>query len=151
MCDSAATGGLPLIERPASGDSGTTVVVLTTGDGGSANADEKVAQGLVAREGAVVGFNMRAYLGRKRMPDEVGHDVACVAMLYMSRWHRDRFMLLGYSRGADLAPFVATRLPQHLGAHCRSRRRPPHHGRVRRDGGGSCRWLAAIRSPSRGA
>lgn len=113
-CDPAASERLPLIERPARGDSGTTLVVLLTGDGGWANADEKVAQGLQARGGAVIGVNMRAYLGRKRTPDEVGHDVACLAMLYMARWHRDRFMLLGYSRGADLAPFIASRLPQNL-------------------------------------
>jgi type IV secretory pathway VirJ component len=115
-CDVAATARLPLVERPAEGDSGTALVVLLTGDGGWANSDEQVARGMVARGGAVIGLNMRSYLKDRKTPDTVAHDVACLTSLYLARWHRTRVMLLGYSRGADIAPFVATRLPGDLRA-----------------------------------
>lgn len=113
-CDAARIAGLPIIERPAIADTNPTLVVLLTGDGGWASADEKVATGLRARGAAVVGLNMRSYLGEKKTPDQAASDVGCVAEWYGSRWHRDRLMLLGYSRGADIAPFVAARWPRAL-------------------------------------
>ena len=107
-CISTQGTPLPLIERPATTGSGPLVLLLT-GDGGWANADQKVAEGLVARGSPVIGVNMRAYLGTRRSPDEVARDLACIASAYLTRWQRERVLLLGYSRGADIAPFVAAR------------------------------------------
>lgn len=90
-------------------DTNATLVVLLTGDGGWAHADEEVAKGLRARGAAVVGLDMRAYLRTRRSPDEAAHDVGCLADAYAARWQRDRLMVLGYSRGADIAPFVVAR------------------------------------------
>lgn len=113
---SAEGRALPVIERPATSDTNATLVLLLTGDGGWAHSDEQVARGLLARGAAIVGMNMRSYLSRRRTPDEVAHDVACLARDYGDRWHRERLMLLGYSRGADVAPFVAARWPEDLRA-----------------------------------
>jgi type IV secretory pathway VirJ component len=33
---------------------------------------------------------------------------------YLATWHRDSVVLVGYSRGADMAPFIVTRLPADL-------------------------------------
>lgn len=104
---------IPLIERPT-GPGSAPLVLLLTGDGGWANADQKVAEGLVARGSPVVGVNMRAYLGTRRTPDEAARDLACVAQRYLQLWRRQRVLLLGYSRGADIAPFAAARWPQEL-------------------------------------
>jgi type IV secretory pathway VirJ component len=113
-CSDAVVASMPLIERPATSDTNNTLVVLLTGDGGWAGADEKVATGLRARGAAVIGVNMRSYLGRRRTPDETASDIACVTHTFLERWHRARIMLLGYSRGADIAPFVASRWPTEL-------------------------------------
>jgi type IV secretory pathway VirJ component len=113
-CDSTALHSLPLIERPATSDTGRVLVVLLTGDGGWASSDEGVSRALLARGAAVVGMNMRSYLSRERLPDEFARDVSCVARSYMTRWRRPWLMLLGYSRGANLAPFAASRLPLDL-------------------------------------
>lgn len=113
-CDSTSVHSLPIIERPATSDTGQVLVVLLTGDGGWASSDEGVSKGLLARGAAVVGLNMRSYLSHERVPDEVARDVSCIAESYMARWHRPWFMLLGYSRGADVAPFVASRLEPDL-------------------------------------
>ncbi|MFN8583437.1 MAG: AcvB/VirJ family lysyl-phosphatidylglycerol hydrolase [Gemmatimonadaceae bacterium] len=113
-CDSVRVAALPVIERPATSDTNATLVVLLTGDGGWAGADEKVAIGLRARGAAVVGLNMRSYLGDKKTPDQVASDVGCIAQVFGDRWKRPRLMLLGYSRGADIVPFVAARWPAAL-------------------------------------
>jgi type IV secretory pathway VirJ component len=106
---------VPVIERPAADGHGPLVILLT-GDGGWANADQKVADELTARGSSVVGVNMRAYLGTKRSPGEAARDIGCVARTYGERWQRDKLLLLGYSRGADIAPFVAARWPADLRA-----------------------------------
>ena len=113
-CDSTRLSSLPLIERPATSDSGSVLVLLMTGDGGWAHSDEGVSRELIARGAAVVGINMRSYLSRTKTPDMLGRDVTCVAESYMRRWNRSHLMLIGYSRGADLAPFAASRLPPAL-------------------------------------
>ena len=33
---------------------------------------------------------------------------------YLDEWHKDRVILVGYSHGADLTPFIASRLPRDL-------------------------------------
>jgi type IV secretory pathway VirJ component len=115
-CDSARVRRLPVIERPATDDTATTLVVLLTGDGGWAGADEKVATGLRARGAAVVGLNMRSYLGDRKTPEQAADDVGCIAEYFSALWRRSRLLLLGYSRGADIAPFVAARWPDTLRA-----------------------------------
>jgi type IV secretory pathway VirJ component len=105
---------LPLVERPPLSDTNPTLVVLLTGDGGWAASDEGVARALVQRGAAVIGLNMRSYLGTQRSPDVAGADVECVTRRYLTLWSRERLMLLGYSRGADILPFVASRLSPDL-------------------------------------
>lgn len=113
-CDSTQLAQLPIIERPALSDTNATLVLLLTGDGGWAGADEKVSDGLRAMGAAVVGLNMRSYLHDKKTPDQVAADVGCLAETFSQRWHRNRLLLLGYSRGADIVPFVASRWPSAL-------------------------------------
>jgi type IV secretory pathway VirJ component len=112
--DSLDVSGLPLIEVPAAagvGD-GRTLVVFISGDGGWAELDRGVAGRLAALGWGVVGINARAYLtSRHATPGMLARDVARVFRRYARDWRRDRFVLAGFSRGADLSPFALARLP----------------------------------------
>ncbi|HEX5581798.1 MAG TPA: alpha/beta fold hydrolase, partial [Gemmatimonadaceae bacterium] len=90
------------------------LVVFLTGDGGWAPLDRHVAAVLAAHGVAVVGLDSRAYLSTPRTPEEEAADVARIARRYMAHWHRTRLAIVGYSRGAEAAPFVAARLPDDL-------------------------------------
>jgi type IV secretory pathway VirJ component len=114
-------GDLPLTEVPPRGGAPATgtVAVLLTGDGGWAELDRAVSASLAAHGVGVVGLDARAYLMRRRTPEEATADVARVARAYLARWSGmgndgGRLLLVGYSRGADLMPFVASRLPADL-------------------------------------
>lgn len=101
---------LPVAEVAA--DSGRTLALLLTGDGGWAGADRAMAQALARGGVAVVGLDMRRYLrGAHRTPDTVARDASALLEQYAAAWHRDRLVLVGYSRGANLAPFIVSRLP----------------------------------------
>jgi type IV secretory pathway VirJ component len=105
---------LPVFELRSAVPSETLAIVLS-GDGGWADIDREVGRTLSARGVDVVGFDDRAYLkGGHRSPDGTGSDVARVAEHYMQQWSDRRLVLVGYSRGAAFAPFIATRLPSDL-------------------------------------
>jgi type IV secretory pathway VirJ component len=107
---------LPLVEVRASGHTGTLAVFLS-GDGGWVDIDKQIGEVLAERGIDVIGFDDKAYLrGKHRDAEGTASDVARAASHYLSAWNDHRLMLIGYSRGADLLPFVVNRLPSALRA-----------------------------------
>lgn len=108
---------LSLIEVPA-GNSGasnpTGLAILLTGDGGWANIDRVMSSELATNGIPVVGFDSLHYFWKARTPEETAHDIARTMKHYMKEWSRQHVMLIGYSRGADVLPFIVNRLPADL-------------------------------------
>lgn len=103
---------LPLkVVRPAPGDSAPDLAVFLTGDGGWAAIDKEISDSLIRHGIPVVALNSREYLARKRTPARVASDVARIIRRYRLSLGRSAVLLIGYSRGADILPFVANRLP----------------------------------------
>lgn len=67
--DSADTRGLPLIEVPAATSAGGTIALFLSGDGGWAGIDKQMARTFADGGVAVVGVNLKSYLGTRRTPD----------------------------------------------------------------------------------
>ncbi len=67
----------------------------------------------------VVALDARRYLSSPKTPEQTAADVARMLRWYLQAWRRDSVVLLGYSRGADLVPFVANRLPGDLAGRVR--------------------------------
>jgi type IV secretory pathway VirJ component len=107
---------LPVTEVPAR-RAGTELAIFLTGDGGFAELDKQVATVLADSGIAVVALDSRAYLWRRRTPAEIAADVARLARHYGVLWHRERFVLVGYSHGANLLPFLADQLPADIASH----------------------------------
>ncbi|RKH93115.1 virulence factor family protein [Corallococcus sp. AB038B] len=107
--------GLPLVEVPATSDvPGDTLALFVTGDGGWASLDQTVSESLAAQGIPVVGFNSLRYFWKRRTPEQTSADVARALRHYLSAWGKERVVLLGYSRGADVVPAIAARLPEDL-------------------------------------
>jgi type IV secretory pathway VirJ component len=107
---------LPLIEMPAKGVANPAFAIFLTGDGGWATLDRNVSKELVAHGVSVVALNTRAYLSDRRTPDRAGSDLIRVVRHYLTLWSKDRVAFVGYSRGADISPFIVSRLPADLKA-----------------------------------
>jgi type IV secretory pathway VirJ component len=112
-------GDLPVQEVHASGASDEFALLLT-GDGGWAGLDQELAARLAANGVATVGLNSLKYFWTARTADEVTRDVARVLRHYLVAWNKQRVLLIGYSFGADVLPFVVNRLPPELRAHVAS-------------------------------
>ena len=111
--------GLPLVEVPATGEgaggvAGETFAVIISGDGGWASIDRSLAEALSPRGIPVVGLDALRYFWTRRTPDGAAHDLTRIVDHYIAKWHRQRVLLIGYSLGADVLPFLATRLPPAL-------------------------------------
>lgn len=106
---------LPLVEVSASGPPPDVMAFFISGDGNWAEADRDFAKVLSAHGIPMVGLEARTYLTRFHPdPDEAAADAEDVIRKYLSAWDRDRLVLVGYSRGADMMPFVMDRLPADL-------------------------------------
>jgi type IV secretory pathway VirJ component len=104
---------LPLIEVPVTARHGTLAVLLT-GDGGWAAGDKGMADELKRKGIPVVGFISPSYLQVPRSPTGAARDLDRVLGHYLAAWQCDHILVIGYSRGADLVPFMVSRLPSAL-------------------------------------
>jgi len=105
-------GDLPLSVSPAA--PGPLLAVLLSGDGGWAAGDKSLAKAFASESVAVAGLNSPRYLEREPTPEEAAGDLARIMRHFLSSWSRQRVIVVGYSRGADLGPFMVTRLPDDL-------------------------------------
>ena len=104
---------LPVTEVHASGVSDEFALLLS-GDGGWAGLDQELAGRLAASGVPTVGLNSLKYFWSERTPQATARDVARLLRHYLAAWHKQRVLLIGYSFGADVLPFVVNRLPPDL-------------------------------------
>jgi type IV secretory pathway VirJ component len=112
-------GDLPVTEVHAAGSS-AELALLLSGDGGWAGLDQELATRLAASGVPTVGLNSLKYFWTQRTPDETARDVARLMRHYLAAWNKERIILVGYSFGADVLPFVVNRLPPDLRARIAS-------------------------------
>jgi type IV secretory pathway VirJ component len=114
-----ALGDLPLLELPVPGSTGDTLAVIVSGDGGWAGLDRDVASLLADRGFPVVGLNTLQYFWKPRTPEGAAADLGRILRTYLTAWKRKDALLVGYSLGGEVLPFMVDRLPPDLLAKVR--------------------------------
>jgi type IV secretory pathway VirJ component len=109
-------GDLPLTVVAAQ-QAGDTLAILLTGDGGWAGLDRALSSALAAKGMTVIGWDSLRYYWTPRTPDAAARDLARILAHYRAALKRPRIVLIGYSSGADVLPFLARRLPAELKTH----------------------------------
>ncbi|GEP11639.1 AcvB/VirJ family lysyl-phosphatidylglycerol hydrolase [Methylobacterium gnaphalii] len=105
----AGTGGLPLVDLPATGTT-RALALFFSGDGGWRDIDKTIGEHLTRDGIHVVGLDALRYFWTDREPKTVAADVA--AMLRGADPDGTLpVIVLGYSFGADLFPFSWSYLP----------------------------------------
>lgn len=105
---------LPLEVVPASHSNNDLLGVMLSGDGGWASIDHGLSTTLADSGISVVGLNSLRYFWKKRTPEGAAADLERIIRYYMAKWHKGKILLIGYSLGADVLPFMANRLPTDL-------------------------------------
>jgi type IV secretory pathway VirJ component len=105
---------LPITELPQGRESTDMLGILISGDGGWWGLDDTVSKVLAEHGIPVIGMSSHGYFAKPRTPDETAADMYRALRFYMKKWDKKRIVLLGYSLGAEIIPFVATRVPEDL-------------------------------------
>jgi type IV secretory pathway VirJ component len=102
---------LPIVEVHASGPQRRDAFgILLSGDGGWAGIDKALSTRLAAQGLPIVGIDSLRYFWNERTPEGTAADLDRVIRRYQSAWKRKRVVLIGYSQGADVLPFIVNRL-----------------------------------------
>ncbi len=88
--------------------------IFISGDGGWWTLDNAVSQEMATHGVPVIGISSHRYFATARTPDSTAADMARALRHYMKAWKKERLVLMGYSLGAEIIPFVASRLPDDL-------------------------------------
>lgn len=102
---------LPLVELPAAANSNGPFAILYSGDGGWRDLDRSLADVLAGRGMPVVGVDLLHYYWKPRSPAQAGSDLARIITYYQGAWRRRQVVLIGFSLGANVLPFLVNRLP----------------------------------------
>ena len=101
---------LPINEIEAVRD-GDWLAIIVTGDGGWAGLAKTVGQSLAERGIEVVGLNALRYFWQAKTPEQAAADLDRLVGAYLGQTRRSRVVVIGYSFGADVLPFMVNRLP----------------------------------------
>ncbi|HKI73957.1 MAG TPA: AcvB/VirJ family lysyl-phosphatidylglycerol hydrolase, partial [Pseudomonadales bacterium] len=108
----ASLKGLPIIEKGLSEPGGKPLAIILSGDGGWAGIDQQIGNQLFSDGVNVVGLNSLQYFWSKKTPAIAAADLSRIIAWYSEHWTPSKVILIGYSRGADVAPFMVNRLPE---------------------------------------
>jgi type IV secretory pathway VirJ component len=105
---------LPLIEMRSKQNSNTLLTMILSGDGGWANIDRQLGEHLAENGSDVIGLNSLQYFWTPRTPESASKDLERILDHYLNAWNKSGVILIGYSLGADVLPFLVNRLPAPL-------------------------------------
>ena len=105
---------LPIKVWPQGRESTDMLGIFITGDGGLWSLDKAVMQEMADHGVPMIGLSSYKYFAKPRTPDETAADMFRALRFYMKKWDKQRIVLVGYSLGAEIIPFVATRVPEDL-------------------------------------
>ncbi|QXH34663.1 virulence factor family protein [Pseudomonas muyukensis] len=101
---------IPVVEVPA-GQTTDTVTLFLSGDGGWRDLDRDVAGEMAKLGFPVVGIDTLRYYWQHKTPEQSAADLSELMQHYRQKWGTKRFVLTGYSFGADVLPAIYNRLP----------------------------------------
>jgi len=109
----ASLTGLPIVvvEPKRGAPPSDLFALIISGDGGWAGIDEEVAASLSAKGITVIGLDSLRYFWTPRTPEGLTADIDRIIRYYLVNLKKSRAMLIGYSQGADVTPFILNRLP----------------------------------------
>ncbi len=103
--------GLPVTLIPAKKEGAEMLVLFISGDGGWNDFSQKLAAQYAAAGIPVIGFSSLKYFWNKKTPEQATQDISGLLYKYSKEWKKKMILLCGYSFGADVLPFIYTRLP----------------------------------------
>lgn len=95
-------------------DSHAPLVVWISGDGGWGKMEREATWRLAAHGAPTLGVDSLRYFSTTRDPRQAAQEIAPHIERYAQAWNRSRIVIVGFSFGADVGPFIVRDLPPEL-------------------------------------
>ena len=106
--DSLFKSDLPLAIIPSAEKNDLPLAIFISGDGGWTSFDQSVCEKFAEKGIPMVGLDAQKYFWNEKQPGQAANEIAPAILHYMKLWNKKSFVLLGYSFGACVAPFIAS-------------------------------------------
>jgi type IV secretory pathway VirJ component len=103
-----------VITKAKSENKDAPIALIISGDGGWYSFEQMIADHLAKSGIPTIGLDSKKYFWNRKTPDETATDMIKTLNYYSKEWGRDRFILVGYSLGAEIVPFIVNRLPEDM-------------------------------------
>jgi type IV secretory pathway VirJ component len=116
---------MPLTLIPTAKPDTLPMVFFISGDGGWASFDHTIGETFAKKGMPVVGLDAQKYFWNFKSPEQTAQDISNTVAHYLQQWKLKSFIIVGYSFGGCIVPFVINKLPDGLnksvkGAYCLS-------------------------------
>ncbi|WP_205748902.1 AcvB/VirJ family lysyl-phosphatidylglycerol hydrolase [Emticicia sp. CRIBPO] len=105
---------LPLTLVRAASEKNNALVFMISGDGGWTSFDQGLAETFAKKGYDVLGLDAQKYFWKAKTPEKAASEIEKAIGIYMDQLKKKSFLLVGYSFGADVVPFVASRISEPL-------------------------------------
>jgi type IV secretory pathway VirJ component len=106
-----SVGELPLKIFGTTTESALPMLVYISGDGGWNKFNASLCSYLNQKGIPVVALDAQQYFWERKTPDGTSEELAAVIAKFQKKWNKDKFVLAGFSFGADILPFLLNRFP----------------------------------------
>ncbi|WP_448633650.1 AcvB/VirJ family lysyl-phosphatidylglycerol hydrolase [Pedobacter panaciterrae] len=110
----AYSGGMPLTLVPSGKKNNLPLIFMISGDGGWTSFDQSLAESMASKGLSVIGLDAQKYFWNVKTPEGVTADLSKAIAYYKQEFGKENFVLAGYSFGASVVPFLASRLSAEL-------------------------------------
>lgn len=107
-------GDFPITVIPSAINDTLPVAFMISGDGGWTNFDQSLSEAIAGKGIPVIGLDAQQYFWNVKTPDETAFEVTKAVEHYMQQWKKNSFILIGYSFGAGIVPFISKRISDQL-------------------------------------
>ncbi|PZX92736.1 virulence factor [Flavobacterium aquariorum] len=87
---------------------------MISGDGGWTSFDQELGEQFSKNGIPVIGLDAQSYFWNAKTPQKSALDISNAINHYMKQWNKKSFILVGYSFGASVIPFIANNFPDEL-------------------------------------
>jgi Type IV secretory pathway, VirJ component len=101
----AQSDDLP-IQALKGSDLSKPLILYLSGDGGWNKFSTSFINTLNKQGYSIVALNSRSYFWKKKTPAKAAEEITMLLDRYLKSWKASSFVLVGYSFGADVAPFI---------------------------------------------
>lgn len=96
------------------GENTTPMIFHITGDGGMVRFDTKMSREYKANGYSFIALSSLKYFLTVKSPAKVAKDMIPLIQSYLKEWNKEELVLVGFSFGAEITPFLFEKLPPEL-------------------------------------